>query len=335
MMKAVQLKDFGAPENMYIGEVEIPKPQKGEILLQVKASAINRADTLQRKGAYPAPPGASTILGLEAAGVVTQLGEGASKWKVGDKIMCLLAGGGNAEFVAVPEVQCMPVPASYDFDKAAAIPETWLTGFQLLHLIANVKSGDYVLIHAGASGVGTGLIQMCNLVGAKAIVTAGSTEKLAYCTKVGAKFAVNYKEGDFSTPIKDFVATDSNGAKSGVDIVLDCVGASHAAQNIDVLGSDSRWVVYGLMGGPQLDSFSLGLLLRKRIQLTGTTLRARPLDYKAHLVSEFSSKVLPHFGTKINPEVDIVLGLSEIVQAHKRMEANLNSGKIVLSHSKL
>lgn len=334
-MKAVQLKAFGAPENMYIGEVDIPTPQKGEILLEVKASAINRADTLQRKGLYPAPPGASTILGLEAAGVVTKLGQGATKWKVGAEVMCLLAGGGNAQYVAVPEDQCMPIPAGYSFETAAAIPETWLTGFQLLHLIAHVKSGDYVLIHAGASGVGTALIQMCNLVGATAIVTVGSAEKIASCTKLGAKLAVNYKEGEFATAVKAFVGKDSNGVKDGVDIVLDCVGATHAAQNIDVLCEDSRWVLYGLMGGPQLDSFSLGLILRKRIQLTGTTLRARPLDYKANLVSEFSAKILPHFGTKIAPIIDVTLPLVDIVQAHMLMEANSNCGKIVLSHARL
>lgn len=335
MMKAVQIKEFGAAENMFLGEVEMPVPNQGEVIIAVKATAINRADTLQRKG-FPAPAGASPILGLEAAGVVHQLGEGASKWKIGDKVMCLATGGCNAEYVAVPEAQCMKVPETYTWEQAAAIPETWLTGFQLLHLIANVQSGDYVVIHAGASGVGTGLMQMCQLVGAKAIVTVGSAEKIAYCKSLGAAFGVNYKEGAFGESIKKFISEDSNGAKTGADIVLDCVGGSHAAQNIDLLGMDSRWVVYGLMGGAQLDSFSLGLVLRKRIQLTGTTLRARTLGYKAHLVSEFSTKVLPHFSTDaIKPVVDKVFELSAIVEAHKRMESNVNHGKIILAVSSL
>jgi len=330
-MKAVSLNVFGDPDVLYLKEQAVPKCGKEEVLVEVQATAINRADTLQRKGLYPPPRGASSTLGLECAGVVSQVGRGAKGFKVGDRVMCLLSGGGYAQYAAVPYQTCMHVPEAFSMTEAAAIPETWLTGYQLLHQIAGVKKGDYVLVHAGASGVGSAVIQMCNLVGAKAIVTVGSQEKLVHCAKLGAAFGSNYKEGPFEKDIKKFISKDSHGTKNTVDIVLDCVGASHGPQNINLLGMDSKWVVYGLMGGRTMESLNLGLILAKRIQMTGTTLRARTLDYKGALVEGFSKDVLPHFkGGAIHAVIDSVVPLKDVAKAHKRMEANLNKGKIVL-----
>jgi len=330
-MKAVGLNVFGDPDVLYVKDVGLPKCGKEEVLVEVQATAINRADTLQRKGLYPPPRGASSTLGLECAGTITQVGRGSKGFKVGDKVMCLLTGGGYAQFAAVPYQTCMPVPESLNMAEAAAIPETWLTGYQLLHQIAGVKKGDYVLVHAGASGVGSAVIQMCDLVGAKAIVTVGSQEKLVHCAKLGAVFGSNYKVGPFEKEIKKFIQHDSNGLKANVDIVLDCVGASHAEQNINLLGLDSKWVVYGLMGGRVMDKLNMGLILGKRITMTGTTLRARTIDYKGALVEGFSRDVLPHFNAgTIKPVIDSVLPLKDVAEAHKRMEANLNKGKIVL-----
>lgn len=333
-MTAVQFEP-GNAEGMYLKQIPVPEVKKGEVLVKVSATAINRADTLQRRGLYPNPPGSSPILGLEAAGVVEQLGEGTSGLSVGDRVMCLLTGGGYAEYTAVPYQQCMPVPDNFSMTEAAAIPETWLTGYQLLHKIAKVQRGDYVLIHAGASGVGSAVIQMCNLVGAKAIVTVGSQEKIDHCKSLGASFGVNYKQGKFDEAVKEFVESDSNGKKKGVDVALDCVGGgTHAEQTISALAMDSRWVLYGLMGGRMLEKFNLGAILGKRIQLTGTTLRSRSLDYKTDLVSSFSREVLPSFSGErrnMKPIIDTVLPLSDVVKAHQLMEANKNKGKIVLT----
>ncbi|KAK7480209.1 hypothetical protein BaRGS_00028594 [Batillaria attramentaria] len=325
-MQAVQLKEAGGPENLFVGEVTRPVPREGEVLVQVKATAINRADTLQRKGQYPVPPGVTDILGLEAAGVVSQLGPGCSqRWAVGDRVMALLAGGGNAEYAVSPEDLLMPVPSKMDFLQAAAIPEVWLTAFQLLHTIAKVQKGETVLIHGGASGVGTAAIQLCLQAGARPIITAGSAAKIETARHLGAAAGFNYKEDNVTAKV-----LDATGGK-GVNIVLDCVGGSMYEHNVNSIAIDGRWIVYGLMGGPNVNGDILRKVLSKRISIIGTTLRSRSLEYKKKLVSDFSSLALPLFESgAFKPIIHTVLPLSKIREAHEMMEANINTGKIIL-----
>ncbi|KAK7108611.1 quinone oxidoreductase PIG3-like [Littorina saxatilis] len=326
MMRAVQFREPGGPENLYIGEVERPVPGKGEVLIKVKATAINRADTLQRKGLYPVPAGVTDILGLEAAGEISEIGPGCNqRWKVGDRVMALLAGGGNAEYVSSPEGQVMPIPSTLDFPQAAAIPEVWVTAFQLLHAIGKVMAGETVLIHGGASGVGTAAIQLCVQAGARPLVTAGSAVKLETTRNLGAVGNFNYKEDDVVAE----VMRATNG--KGVNIVLDCVGGSMYETNINVLGMDGRWVVYGLMGGGNVNGDLLRKVLAKRLSITGTTLRSRSLQYKEQLVQDFSRLALPLFENRtFRPVIHTLFPLAEIGRAHELMEDNLNTGKIIL-----
>ncbi|KAG8580063.1 hypothetical protein GDO81_007115 [Engystomops pustulosus] len=319
----------GGPENLYIKEVPRPIPKDGEVLVQVHASALNRADLLQRRGMYAPPPGASQILGLEAAGTVVALGPGDDgRWKVGDRVMALIGGGGNAQYVAVPEGQLIQIPHDMSDTDAAAIPEAWLTAFQLLHFVAKVQKGETVLIHAGASGVGTAAIQLCRLAGAVPMVTAGSSEKIEVAKNLGAETGFNYKTEDFGK--KCLEATNNVGA----DIILDCVGATHWEKNLQCLNTDGRWVVYGLMGSGQINGDLLTKLLWKRGSIIGSLLRSRSSKYKAELVKAFTEQALPHFTPggpiHLRPIVDSVYPLKKIPDAHQRMEDNKNTGKIVL-----
>ncbi|XP_053315797.1 quinone oxidoreductase PIG3 [Spea bombifrons] len=319
----------GGPENLYIKEVAKPVPKEGEVLVKVQASALNRADLLQRRGKYSPPPGASEIVGLEAAGTVVGFGPGADGfWKVGDPVMALLPGGGNAQYVSVPLGQLMPIPSGMKTTEAAAIPEAWLTAFQLLHLVGKVQKGETVLIHAGASGVGTAAIQLCRLAGAVPIVTAGSSEKLQITKKLGAAAGFNYKEEDFGTKCLEFTNN------VGVDVILDCIGATHWQKNLQCLNTDGRWVVYGLMGSGEINGDLLSKLLWKRGSILGSLLRSRTSKYKAELVKAFTEKALPYFSPggpiQLQPIVDSVFPLDKIPDAHQRMEDNKNTGKIVL-----
>jgi len=327
MMKAVQTTSAGPPSVMFVGEVARPKPGNGEILIKVEATGINRADTLQRKGLYPVPAGMSPIMGLEAVGKVTELGSGVTGWNIGDGVMALLSGGGYAEYCTVPAIHCIRVPRGLEVTQSAAIPEVWLTAFQLLHLVGNVKKGETVLIHAGGSGVGTAAVQLVKLAGARCLVTAGSREKIDLAVKYGAELGANYKEEKWNEVVKEWT-----GGK-GVDVILDCVGGSYAMQNVDCLALDGRWVLYGLMGGMTVEGPILGGLLRKRGALLSTTLRTRTDQYKGELVRQFQEKCLKHFegdSPKLKPVVDCVMNMNQIVAAHTRMEENKNIGKIIL-----
>ncbi|NXA81622.1 QORX oxidoreductase, partial [Thryothorus ludovicianus] len=336
----------GGPENLYMKEVMKPDPGEGEVLVKVSASALNRADLLQRRGKYPAPPGASDILGLEAAGSVAGLGRGCSRWKVGDAVMALLAGGGQAQYVAVPQGLLMPIPKDMTFIQAAAIPEAWLTAFQLLHFVGKVQEGERVLIHAGASGVGMAAIQLVRLAKAIPIVTAGSQEKLEATAKAGAAAGFNYKNEDFSEKVLEFTQG------SGVDIILDCVGASYWEKNLNCLSTDGRWIIYGLLSGGEIHGDLLARLLSKRASIHTSLLRSRDKEassgyqqhmqcffviipqYKERLVRAFTEQVLPHFSAgaspRLQPLVDSVYPLHAIAEAHRAMEENKNIGKIVI-----
>ncbi|KAK6168892.1 hypothetical protein SNE40_020054 [Patella caerulea] len=324
MMKAAQFK-AGGPDGLYIGEVPVPTPLEKEVLIKVVASAINRADTLQRKGLYPPPPGSSDILGLEAVGIVHQLGTGCTRWNVGDPVMALLPGGGNAEYVTAHEDLLMKIPDSINFTAAAAIPEVWLTAFQLLHTIGKVTKGERVLIHGGGSGVGTALTQLVKLAGGIPIVTAGSLQKLEKAKSLGAVAGFNYKTEKFS----DGVLAATSG--KGVDIILDCVGGSFYEQNIEVIAMEGRWVIYGLMGGGSINGDILSKLLRKRITITGTTLRTRSIEYKRELISNFTRVAMPHFESGyLQVVIDTIFPLDKLSEAHAMMESNTNNGKIII-----
>ncbi|XP_075879518.1 quinone oxidoreductase PIG3 [Nelusetta ayraudi] len=329
MMKAVCVEKPGRPENLLLHSIPRPEPKDGEVLIKVHATALNRADLLQRRGLYPAPPGESDIIGLEVAGTVETLGPGVScSWKPDDRAMALLCGGGYAEYVAVPEKLLMPVPTHLTLSQAAAIPEAWLTAFQLLVFIAQVKAGEVVLAHAGASGVGTAAVQLARLFGAVPIVTAGSPEKLKMAEDLGAAAGFNYKEESFAQRVHDFT-----GGK-GANVILDCIGGQNWEQNVSCLAVDGRWVLYGTMGGRTVEGDLLGKLLSKRGHLLASLLRSRSHQYKADLVKAFTHRVLPQFSNQMGslmPVIDSVFNLEDIAEAHRHMEANKNMGKIVVN----
>uniref|UniRef100_A0A1A8DIB6 Tumor protein p53 inducible protein 3 n=1 Tax=Nothobranchius kadleci TaxID=1051664 RepID=A0A1A8DIB6_NOTKA len=329
MMQAVCVDVPGGPENLLLRAVPRPPPKDGEVLIKVNAAALNRADLLQRRGLYPPPPGESDIIGLEVAGTVDSLGPGLKRnWKLADRVMALLSGGGYAEYVSVPEELLMPIPSNLTFSQAAAVPEAWLTAFQLLVFIAKVKEGEVVLVHAAASGVGTAAIQLVRLLGAVPIVTAGNQEKLQMAEKLGASAGFNYKEEDFVQGVHDFT-----GGK-GANVILDCIGGCNWEKNVNVLAVDGRWVLYGTMGGRSVNGDLLGKLLSKRGHLLGSLLRSRSLQYKSDLVAAFSQKVLPYFSGQpalLRPVIDSTYKLQDIQDAHRHMEANRNMGKIVIN----
>lgn len=324
-MQAILVKHPGEADQLELGTFPKPGPTKNELLVKVKATALNRADIMQRQGNYPQPKGASPILGLEMAGVVEGVGAHCSRWKAGDRVCALLPGGGYAEYAVVPDALAMPIPENLDFEQAAAIPEVFLTAYQCLSWIGRVQAGETVLIHAGASGVGTAAIQLARESGARVIVTAGSERKLSVCRDLGADVAINYKDGPFAPHIRD--ATDTQ----GVDLILDFVGAAYWEQNLSALALDGRLVLISLLGGAMVAQVNLGKLLRKRIQLTATTLRARSVEYKTRLTRDFIDFALPRFADgRLKPMIDRTFPWEQVAEAHQYMEANKNIGKIVL-----
>ena len=320
-MKAILVNQPGGPEVMHLGNAPDPVPAANELLVRVRATAINRADTLQRKGSYPPPEGASPILGMELAGEVLQA---AGKWKVGDRVMAVVTGGSYAELATVPTGMAMRVPDELTFEQAAAIPEAFLTAWLNMFTLGKLQAGETILIHAGASGVGTAAIQLARAIGAIAIATAGTPEKVAFCQSLGAT-AINYKTEKFADRVLELTSG------KGVSMVLDFVGAPYWNDNLRVLTMHGRLLLIGMMGG-SAGSLDLGAIMGKRLVITGTTLRRTPLDQKAALAKAVADFALPRFsdGT-LKSVVDSVLPLAEAAEAHRRMEANLNIGKIVLS----
>ncbi len=325
MMKAILVKKPGGAEQLMMGEYPLPRATEDELLVRIKTTALNRADILQRQGKYPPPPGASPLLGLEMAGVVEKVGAQCSGWKVGDRVCALLPGGGYAQYCAVPAKMAIPIPENLSYEEAAAIPEVFLTAYQTLYWLGDVKQGQQVLIHAGASGVGTAAIQLVKYAGAIPIVTAGSAKKLDFCLQLGAKVAINYKDGEFATHVNK--ATE----KKGVQLILDCVGAAFWEQNIACLAFDGKMILIAAMGGSVVEKVSLRKILLKRLQIIGSTLRARSLEYKIRLTQAFVQEILPGFEDgSLRPVIDSVFNWREVAKAHQHMEANLNMGKIIL-----
>ena len=323
-MRAIVIDRAGGPDMLRLAETGDPTPAAGEVLLRVHATAVNRADILQRQGFYPPPPGASEILGLEAAGEVVALGPGVADWSVGMRAIALLAGGGYAELVAAPAGQLLAVPPGLGLEQAAAIPEAFITAHDNLFTRAGLRAGETVLIHGGGSGVGTAAIQLARRAGARVLVTAGSAEKLGRCTELGAHAGINHREEDFAVRAREL--TESRGA----DVVLDIIGAAYLERNLGCLALDGRLVVIGLQGGVRAE-IDLNAMLRGRLSLLATSLRGRPLAQKAEIVGRARAEVLPGFlDGSLRPVIHTVLPLAEVAEAHRIVEAGENLGKVVL-----
>jgi putative PIG3 family NAD(P)H quinone oxidoreductase len=302
-----------------------PVAGPGEVLLDVAATAVNRADIAQRQGNYPPPPGAPEWLGLECSGTVAEVGPEVSGWAVGDQTCALLSGGGYAERVAVPAAQLLPVPAGIDLVTAAALPEVWCTVWSNVFLTASLQPNEVLLVHGGSSGIGTAAIQLGRSVGATVAVTAGTAEKLERCRELGATILVNYRTDDFESAVMQ--ATGGHGA----NVILDIVGAKYLARNLAVLATGGRLVVIGLLGGRKAE-LDLGALMGKRAAVIGTTLRGRPLAEKATIVAAVREHVWPLIESgQVRPVVDRVLPISEVSEAHRLVEASDHVGKVILT----
>lgn len=326
-MKAIQIVQQNAKETAEIGETPTPVPAGNEILVKIKATALNRADLLQRTGNYPPPEGAPEILGLEMAGIVAKVGSEVSRWEEGDPVFSLLPGGGYAEYCTVHENMAMPIPENISFKEAAAIPETFLTAFQALVWLGELEQEERVLIHAAGSGVGTSAIQLAkHLFDARIVATAGKQHKLDTARELGARFAYNYDTQNFADEIRNDIGTDA------IDLIIDFVGAPYWQKNIKVLSMDGRLVYLSFLGGHKLEEVSLAPLLKKRLTIMGSTLRSRPQEYKIDLSREFANRTLSLFadGT-LAPVIDSTFDWSHTEEAHRRMQDNKNTGKIVLT----
>lgn len=325
-MICIEIRSPGGPEVLAPAERADPVPGVGEILIRVSAAGVNRPDVLQRRGRYPPPPGASDIPGLEVAGTVARLGEGVQGWRTGDRVCALVAGGGYATLCVAPAPQCLPVPASLDLVAAGAVPETFFTVWTNVFDRGRLRPGDTALFHGGSSGIGTTAIQLADARGARVFATAGSDEKCRACEALGAERAINYRTEDFVAALKDL--TDGR----GVDLVLDIVGGEYAARNIAVLAVDGRLVQIGLMGGAALATIDLGVILQRRLTITGSTLRARTVEEKGVIAAALRREVWPFLEDgRVKPVIYRTYPLVEAAAAHRLMESSEHVGKIVLT----
>lgn len=323
-MKAIIVDKPGSADQLKLGEYPKPVCGENEILVKVKATALNRADILQREGKYPPPVGASPILGLEMSGIVEEVGSKVFKWKRGDKVFGLLPGGGYAEYAVIHENMAMEIPANIPFEEAAAIPEAFLTAYQSLVWLGELKAGETVLIHAGASGVGTAAIQISREIGAKIIITS-SKEKHKICKELGADLTVDYKTQSFKDEVLNFTNN------YGVDVIIDFIGGSYFKHNIESLTRDGRLILLATLSGGKVDDFDMRQILTKRLKIIGSTLRSRSLDYQIKLTNDFKEFALHKIRRGIiKPVIDEVFNLKDAALAHKKMEENRNTGKIIL-----
>ncbi len=324
-MRAVIATGTGGPEVLSVSEVPDVEPGPGEVAIAVAATAVNRADLLQRQGFYPPPPGASDVIGLECSGTVAALGEGVEQWSVGDEVCALLAGGGYASRVVVPAGQVMPVPQGVDLVTAAALPEVAATVWSNVFMVAGLKPSETFLVHGGAGGIGTFAIQLASTLGARVITTGGTAEKLAFCASLGADVTINYRDEDFVEAVK--AATDG----AGVDVILDNMGAKYLQRNVDALALEGRLVIIGMQGGSKAE-LDIGALLRKRGAVIATSLRSRPSDEKATICSSLVELVWPLVAEgMVRPVVHGTMPLEDVVAAHELMESGEHTGKIVLT----
>ena len=326
-MRAIQMNGFGGPEVLVLAEVAEPQPGPGEALVQVTASGVNRPDVLQRKGAYAPPPGASELPGLEIAGTLIGGNEAelaAAGFKLGDRVCALVAGGGYAERCVAPIAQCLPVPGSLSDIEAASLPETFFTVWSNVFDRGRLQAGETLLVQGGASGIGVTAIQLGKAFGAKLIVTAGSDEKLVACQALGADVGINYRSQDFVEEVK--AATGGR----GVDVVLDMVAGDYVARELKCLAEDGRLVIIAVQGGVKAE-INAGDVLRRRLTITGSTLRPRPVEFKAAIAQALLSRVWPLLAAGgIKPVIHAVLPAAQAAQAHALMESGQHIGKIVL-----
>lgn len=323
-MTVVAISKPGGPEVLIPETRDLPKPGPGEILVKVAAAGVNRPDVAQRSGAYPPPPGASDLPGLEIAGEVVALGEGATRHKIGDKVMSLVAGGGYAEYCIAQDAQAMTVPTGFSMLEAGATAETLMTVWHNVFERGGLKSGETLLIHGGSSGIGTMAIQLAKTFGASVIVTVGSQDKADACLKLGADHAINYKNEDFVERVKEITQG------RGVELILDMVGADYVDKNLDAAAVDGRIVQIAVLNGPKA-TINAAKIMVKRLHLTGSTLRPRSNADKAAMVAAIEAKVLPLLNTgKVKPLMDSNFPLAKAAEAHRRMETSAHIGKIVL-----
>ena len=327
-MKAVEITSYGPPDVLRLGERPAPVAGSGELLIRVTASGINRPDVLQRTGNYPVPPGASDIPGLEVAGVIVS-GDGQAMeragFKVGDRVCALVAGGGYAELCVAPVGQCLPVPPGLSDIEAASLPETFFTVWSNVFDRVQLQAGEALLIQGGSSGIGVTAIQMAKAMGATVIVTAGSDEKCAACLQLGADHAINYKTSDFAEEVKKLTAG------KGVNVILDMVAGSYVAREIECLADDGRMAIIAVQGGIKAE-INAGLVLRKRLTITGSTLRPRSLAFKTAIAQALKEKIWPFLASgAIKPVIHSTFAAADAAKAHMLMESNQHIGKIVLT----
>jgi putative PIG3 family NAD(P)H quinone oxidoreductase len=323
-MQAVVFDEPGDENVLRVAEVPAPDLGEHDVRIAIAGAGVNRADLLQRRGLYPPPPGASEIIGLECAGTLTEIGAGVDDLAVGDRVMALLTGGGYATETVVPSICVMRTPQDFTDLQAAAVPEVFITAFLNLFLIGGLESGSTALVHGGSGGVGTAAIQLAKCAGARVFVTAGSEDRCRACLELGADAAYNHRQDDFSAATLD--ATDGH----GVDVVLDCIGGAYLDRHLDVMAPYGRLVVIGLQGGAQTE-IDLGRLMRKRLTITGSTLRARPVDEKGRIIEAFVRRFGAELVTgAIRPIIDRVMPLEQVSEAHRLLAAGEIFGKLVL-----
>jgi putative PIG3 family NAD(P)H quinone oxidoreductase len=324
-MRAVIAAEPGGPEVLSVGEVPDIAPGPGEVRLDVAATAVNRADLLQRQGVYPPPPGASGVLGLECSGTVAELGDGVTGWSVGDEVCALLSGGGYASQVVVPAGQLMPVPAGVDLATAAALPEVACTVWSNVFMMGGLRPDETFLVHGGAGGIGTFAIQLVSQLGARVFTTGGTPEKLAACAELGADVTINYRDQDFV----EVVHAETDGA--GVDVILDNMGAKYLGRNIEALATEGRLLIIGMQGGTK-GELDISALFRKRGAVMAALLRSRPVEEKAAICASVVEHVWPLVADgSVRPIVHGSMPLEEIAEAHRLMEEGGHTGKIVLT----
>ncbi len=325
-MKAVLMEEFGAAEVMKLGEIDTPSPKTNEVLIKVVATSINRPDLVQREGKYPPPPGDSEVLGLEVAGTIAAVGGEVSGWKVGDRVMALVGGGGYAEYAVAYANHLMPIPESMSFEEAACVNESYITAFLNVFMIGDLQDGQTAILHGGGGGVNTAAIQLAKALtpNAKLIVTA-HPNKIERVKKLGADLVIDFTTTpDFTDIVKDFTS------KKGVDVILDHVGAKYLKPNMASLGYTGKLVIIGIISGIKAE-LNLALMMVKRQQIIGSVLRSRPVVEKGEIIAEFTNRALPKFADRsIVPIIEKVFPLDQVVAAHQMMEADQHFGKIVL-----
>ncbi len=324
-MRAVIITNPGGPEVLKVEERPDPVPGKGEVLIQVFAAGINRPDVMQRKGQYPPPPGASDIPGLEVAGIIVAVGDECFRWKPGERVCALVTGGGYADYCVAPEGQCLAIPANLSFAEAASLPETFFTVWTNVFDRGRLKPGESLLVHGGTSGIGVAAIQLAKAWGATVYTTAGNEEKCTFCEKLGADKAIHYRMEKFKDVIKKLTAD------RGVDVILDMIGGSYTQDNLDALGQEGRLVLINFMKGDEV-KVRLSTVMRKRLTITGSTLRNRDIAFKTAIANRLEEFVWPWLlSGKVKPVVFKTFHLNDVSAAHQLMESSMHIGKIVLT----